>query len=108
MLFLLFIHNNTNAQLHADFSASVTEGCSPLVVRFTDLSTGNPTSWRWDLGNGTISTLQHPTASYFNPGTYSVKLVVRNGANADSVVRQQLITIFPKPVASFTGTGTAG
>lgn len=108
MLFVFFIHNNTNAQLHADFSASVTEGCSPLVVRFTDLSTGNPTSWRWDLGNGTISTLQHPTASYFNPGTYSVKLVVRNGANADSVVRQQLITIFPKPVASFTGTGTAG
>ncbi len=108
ILFFLFLHSSTNAQLRADFSASVTEGCSPLVVRFTDLSAGNPTSWRWDLGNGTISTLQNPTATYFNPGTYSVKLVVRNGANADSVIRQQLITIFPKPVASFTGTGTAG
>lgn len=107
--FLFFlIQNNTNAQLHADFSASVTEGCSPLVVRFTDISTGSPASWRWDLGNGTISTLQNPTATYFNPGTYSVKLVVRNGANADSVIKQQFITVFPQPVASFTGTGTAG
>ena len=35
-----------------NFSASVSSGCSPLVVDFKDLSTGNPTSYFWDFGNG--------------------------------------------------------
>ena len=93
---------------HTDFSATPLSGCAPLVVKFTDLSTGTPTTWRWDLGNGTISTLQHPTATYFNPGSYSVKLVVRNAAGADSLVRLQYITVFPKPVAAFAASDTSG
>ena len=44
----------------ANFTATPTSGCSPLVVNFTDQSTGNPTQWRWDLGNGTISFYKTP------------------------------------------------
>ena len=64
----------TQAQLAADFKATPTSGCSPLLVRFSDKSTGNPTSWKWDLGNGTISFLRNPSVTYFNPGKYSIKL----------------------------------
>ncbi|MEC8853569.1 MAG: hypothetical protein VYD33_03905 [Bacteroidota bacterium] len=32
--------------------------CGSLVVKFQDLSKGNPTSWLWDLGNGKISNLE--------------------------------------------------
>ncbi|MEO7983372.1 MAG: PKD domain-containing protein, partial [Bacteroidota bacterium] len=104
----VFIQQNAAAQLHADFSASPLSGCAPLVVNFTDLSTGGATSWRWDLGNGTTSTLQNPTGSYFNAGTFSVKLVVLNSSGADSITRNQYITVFPKPVVAFTASDTAG
>lgn len=97
-----------SAQLKAGFSATPAAGCAPLVVKFTDESTGNPGTWRWDLGNGTISFLQHPAATYFNPGTYTIKLVVRNGAQADSVVKVNYITVYGNPVVNFAASDTTG
>ncbi|HYC29122.1 MAG TPA: hypothetical protein VEB42_09900, partial [Chitinophagaceae bacterium] len=47
--------NTALGQVAAHFSSDITQGCAPLVVRFKDESTGNPTSWKWDLGNGTVS-----------------------------------------------------
>lgn len=107
-LLLILAGNSVHAQLSTNFSSTAPTGCSPLVVHFTDQSAGNPTSWRWDLGNGTISTLQNPTATYFNPGSYAVKLVVRNSSGADSVIKQQYVTVFPKPVVAFTADQTSG
>ena len=68
LLFLLFISIIGKAQLSANFSANPINGCAPLLVNFKDQSTGNPTNWKWDLGNGTISYLQNPSVTYFNPG----------------------------------------
>ena len=96
------------AQLSALFSANKTEGCAPLVVQFRDESTGNPTNWRWDLGNGTVSFLQHPAATYFNPGTYSVKLVVNNGPQSDSIIKTQYIAVHASPTVNFSATDTGG
>lgn len=104
----LLCSNITNAQVKAAFSASPAAGCAPLIVKFTDESTGNPSYWRWDLGNGTVSFLQHPAATYFNPGTYTVKLIVRNGAQADSVVKVNYITVYASPVVSFSASDTTG
>ncbi|HUC80323.1 MAG TPA: PKD domain-containing protein, partial [Flavisolibacter sp.] len=56
----------------ANFTAAQTEGCAPIIVSFQDLSTGNPTSWLWNFGNGTTSTLQNPSTTYFTPGNYTV------------------------------------
>jgi len=44
----------------AAFSASPTSGSIPLKVQFTDQSTNNPTSWKWDFGDGTTSTTHNP------------------------------------------------
>ena len=76
IVLLAFLGFSGNAQLHADFIATPTSGCSPRVVNFTDQSTGNPTLWRWDLRNGTISVLQNPSSTYFTPGQYTVKWVI--------------------------------
>lgn len=57
-----------------DFTADVTSGASPLTVTFTDTSTGSPTNWMWDFGDGEFSILQSPTHIYKADGTYSVKL----------------------------------
>jgi PKD repeat protein len=96
------------AQLSANFTANRTEGCAPLVVQFTDQSTGGATEWRWDLGNGTLSFLKDPAATYFNPGTYTVKLVIRNGAQSDSVVKVNYITVYASPVVNFVASDTNG
>lgn len=112
--FLLFItivvvHFNSHSQLAADFSATPTSGCSPQIVNFTDLSTGNPIQWRWDLGNGTISFLQNPSCTYFTPGQYTVKLVIQNAlGTADSIIKTNYITIFAIPVVNFSATPTSG
>ena len=92
----------TSGQLHTDFTATPLSGCSPLVVSFTDISTGNPTQWKWDLGNGTISFLQNPSVTYFTPGQYTIKLVIRNANGRDSLVRQQYVSVFSEPAVHFT------
>ncbi len=106
LLFVCFAQ--TKAQLAANFSGTPLSGCSPLLVQFTDQSTGSPTQWKWDLGNGTISFLQSPSVTYFNPGQYNVKLVVRNAAGADSIVKSQYITVNATPTVNFSGTPTTG
>lgn len=43
-----------------------------LTYYFNDNSTGNPTTWYWEFGDGTTSTAQHATHTYATPGIYSV------------------------------------
>lgn len=111
-MMMLFFHamglNSLQAQLSADFSANRTEGCAPLVVQFRDQSTGNPNSWYWDLGNGTVSFLKDPAATYFNPGSYTIKLVISNGVQSDSVVKTQYIVVHESPTINFTASDTTG
>ena len=85
----------------ANFSADKVSGCSPLTVKFTDLSTNIPTSWVWDFGNGQLSSLQNPTVNFSTPGTYTVKLIARNTAGIDEEEKINYITVFPSPAASF-------
>lgn len=98
----------SKAQLNANFISSVQSGCSPVVVQFTDVSTGNPTEWFWDLGNGVTSTQQNPGTIYINPGSYNVKLRIKNSTGQDSVIKNNYITVYAKPVVSFTASPTSG
>ena len=107
-LFLFFIQARLFAQLAADFSASPVSGCSPMVIQFTDLSKGNPTQWRWDLGNGVITSLKNPSATYFSPGTYNIKLVIKNASGADSITKQKYIIVHPNPVVDFALSDSTG
>ncbi len=67
---------------HASFQISGNNmGCIPLDVSFIDLSTssdGNITEWSWDMGDGTILTVQEPTHSYTSPGIFGIHLQVTN------------------------------
>ncbi|HTE13350.1 MAG TPA: PKD domain-containing protein, partial [Chitinophagaceae bacterium] len=108
LLFCMAIQQTAVAQIHTDFTASPGSGCAPVFIHFTDISTGSPTSWKWDLGNGTISFLQNPSTTYFNPGKYSIKLVIKKGALADSIVKVSYITINALPKPFFKASDTAG
>jgi len=50
------------------FSASPTTGKHPLNVKFTDKSTGSPTSWYWNFGDKSTSTTHNPTHKYTKAG----------------------------------------
>ncbi len=96
------------SQLSANFKADLTSGCPPFVVQFTDLSTGSPTSYLWDLGNGTTSTQKDPGTIYFNPGQYTVKLIIKSGSGADSIVKSQYIFVSSLPVVDFSVNSNSG
>ncbi len=83
------------------FSANIQDGCSPLAVNFFDNSSGSPTSWLWDFGNGQTSTQQNPSASYINPGLYNVTLIASNATSSDTLTRVQFVEVFQAPTANF-------
>lgn len=72
-------------------SASFTfSPASPLVnqpVQFSDTSTGNPTSWSWDFGDGGTSALQNPGHAYATAGTFTVTLTAGNASGSNGTSR---------------------
>lgn len=77
----------------AQFTANITAGPAPLPVEFTDLSSGVPTSWYWDFGDGTNSTDQNPTHTYAS-GIYTVNLTVANtGGNSTKVAKNYITAL---------------
>ncbi len=100
---------SVNAQLPvANFTTATTAGCSPLVVNFQDLSGNAPTSWLWDFGNGSTSTSQNPTATYFTPGTYTVVLTVTNASGSNTLTRNSYISVYSNPTSNFSADDTVG
>jgi PKD repeat protein len=61
---------------------------TPATVRdsvsFTDRSTGSPTSWQWNFGDGATSSLQNPTHVYAIQGVYAVTLTAANAASSSA------------------------
>lgn len=80
----------------ADFQVSQTEGCTPLSVLYNNTSTSlENASYNWSLGNGSISSAEHPQAIYLNPGMYQVSLIVQNANGcADTISKPDLIQVF--------------
>ena len=101
LIIISLIYLSASAQLNADFSAVSVQGCSPLSVQFKDNSTGSPTQWFWDFGNGTTSFLQNPTVTYITGGNYTVRLIVRNATEEDYEQKVNYITVFSTPKAGF-------
>ena len=79
----------------AAFSATPTSGRLPLKVAFTDTSTGSITTWAWDFGNGSTSTLRQPTHTYTTAGTYTVKLTVTGPGGSNTATKTGYITVSP-------------
>lgn len=93
----------------ADFTSNITSGCAPISVAFSDASTGNPTSWSWDLGTGGgTSSLKNPSALYLTPGTYTIRLIATNAAGSDTIVKTAYINALAAPQASFSANKTIG
>lgn len=58
-----------------------------LTATFTDTSTGDPTSFLWNFGDGSTSEVRNPSHIYQVAGTFVVTLEARNAAGSDSISR---------------------
>jgi len=97
--------------LQAHFSASPTSGISPLEVHFTDRSTGKPTRWEWEFGDGYLSTDQNPTHTYHalkdilgSPDYFTVTLTVWDGSGSyDIETKVDYIVVYQSSSTIQTG-----
>ncbi|MCW3998655.1 MAG: PKD domain-containing protein [Candidatus Bathyarchaeota archaeon] len=87
----------------ADFTVSLQRVLVLDTVNFRDASTGNPTAWLWDFGDGQTSMEKNPSHVYQIVGTYTVTLRVSNEYGSDTATKQGFITVNPfvKPIAKF-------
>ena len=98
MIGVVFVQAATGPAPSADFRLQPTGPIVGTTVRFTDTSTGSPTSWSWDFGDGHVANVQNPSHFYAAAGSYTVTLTATNAAGSNSV---------PKVVVVAAGGQTA-
>ncbi|MEI6669474.1 MAG: PKD domain-containing protein [Acidobacteriota bacterium] len=76
----------TAGTLSASFTLAPASPTVSQVVQFTDTSTGSPTAWSWNFGDGATSTLQHPTHVYAASGSVTVTLVATNARGSGTAI----------------------
>ena len=100
----------SNTSVQTLFYGTPTLGNSPLLVQFYHNST-NSTSFFWDFGDGSSSTLPNPQHLYTAPGIYTVALARLTDGTAVNEERQNYIVVQsnnPEAVADFSTTPTNG
>lgn len=89
-----------------DFVSTPKQGCSDLTVSFTNQSSANATSFRWDFGDGSSPIFTRDTSHTFvNNGisdtNYIVQLVAFTAFGCTDTT-YDTVSVFPVPLPSFT------
>ena len=95
-------------EVAASFTPDIHEGCSPLIVNFsnnsTPLSADGATVFNWQFGDGVTSNATKPTYRYVNEFqndlTYTVTLYAASVHGCDSSITDS-ITVYLSPNADF-------
>ena len=78
----------------ASFTANPTNGAAPLVVTFTDTSTGGITNRFWDFGDATTTNITTSSVTHtYTAGTYTVTLVVAGANGVSTNTQTNYITV---------------
>ncbi len=86
----------------------------PLNVgaQFTDNSTGGPTSWYWQFGDGDTSHRQNPVHAYASSGTFTVTLIAFTCNESDTITNTITVQAAPQidvnPSTGFTASVLCG
>jgi PKD repeat protein/subtilisin family serine protease len=80
--------------LAAQIVAVPESGEAPLAVSFTGrLSSGSPTSYAWDFGDGATGTGVDVSHSYPQPGNYLVRLTVANALSQTATTTKSIAVL---------------
>ncbi len=93
-------------KLNIDFSSDKTDGFYPLTVKFSNDSEGDAESWFWDFGDGNTSTEINPIHIYTKIGKFNVKLIGKNSAEQDSLIKTEYINV-DNPLSNYAVDFTA-
>jgi PKD repeat protein len=75
-------------------------------IIFTNTSTNNPVTYRWDFGDGTFSVDKDITHDFVKDSTFRVTLTSTNGCGSTSIVKE--IKIETRPKAAFVSNTQKG
>lgn len=89
-------------QITANFTTHLFKGGVPLQVNFTDLTSGGPSGWHWDFGDGNTSAEQNPSHTYRTPGAYDVSLIVHTEYQRSGVRTPACISAGSPPTPAFS------
>ena len=98
--------NSQPSALKASFTYSPASPVAGQAVQFTDSSTGSPTSWQWNFGDGVTSASQDSNHAYAASGTYSVTLTIWSGSASTSTNKAINVGSGAAYWVSPTGTAT--
>ncbi|NOT38103.1 MAG: PKD domain-containing protein [Saprospiraceae bacterium] len=92
----------------AGFSASVSKGCTPFVIKFQNSSTASASSFEWSFPGGTpsTSTEREPTIVYNSVGKFDVTLIAKGALESDTLKRNEFITVGESTSAEFQNSVT--
>lgn len=76
----------------AAFTFQPTTPKAGQAIAFTNTSSGFPTTYLWDFGDGATSTAQNPTHQYAAAGSYTVQLTASNGMGGSSATSSVPVT----------------
>lgn len=87
-----------------DFYGVPTEGCQPLRVQFYETNPDEGQTYWWNFHDQGITDIdKNPFHIFENAGIYDITCVVTSiHGCVDSLTIDSMITVYPKPVASFT------
>lgn len=70
--------------------------CQYDSLRFRVNAAGNPETYAWNLGDGTLSSLSNPIHSYDSGGTYFISVSITSQCSEDTIY--DTITVVPLPM----------
>jgi PKD repeat protein len=80
----------------ASFDMATHNPAAGYLVQFTDTSSGSPTAWAWDFGDGATSTEQNPSHLFATAGNFTVRLTASNPSGSSNA--SLAITVTPNTV----------
>lgn len=100
--------------LNANFTFTPANPTTSDNVEFVDNTTGGATSWLWNFGDGTSSSLQNPVKRFNNAGSYTVVLTAFRGSESKVISKSlnvastapalsQVTASFEAPTSANTG-----
>ncbi len=85
-----------------EFVSDVVETCAPGLIQFSEITEVEGNSYYWNFGDGNFADIKNPIHLYQDQGTYTVSLTVSTPYGCEtSRTISNMITVYPKPSASF-------
>ncbi len=84
--------------LEADFIANTYDGCAPLTVNFTDVSSSvvPVVDWEWDFMDGNTTSGPTPSNTFEQVGVYPVTLIATNQLGCTDTVQNNIYVGEPR------------